>query len=926
MACSAHGATQAEKLDPKLAEAVSKYAFTKMADGTEYVNLDKAVRALLKDQFVLKDDRGGEKPNPQIVELAVALAERVPEGGAIYLGGLPTERGAMDFRRVKRGVAISGGGDLGVILGGGQRDLQVILGPGVSIEPGVDGSKEPLRNLTMLFGNCTRITGGVADSSFVAAVNGWAAYAFKAAARVDNTLFLWFSVNWTFADYNAHLKNPDPEWWKKNCQCYFDLKGGGKNTRVYLMVETNYGNPGTGVWLENCDGLAMYHGATERSSAQGPGVYYLKNCRNVQVGLRRIFPGSAGGASAAMPTHAVTIEGGQGNTLHVFSDFAKSYQESIVNTDPKLQLWAASFDFETKGIDAADILRFCVTPLNNMPEGDKLKEAAALAEKNAEKWVNDRNKKSGQPVTQENIAALKDRIRAGRDAWWPINARHEETFLFTGKDLTKGIEGVKGKLPPPPSIPATDAPTNFRPLYFTWEPDFGKALLDAGADPTGKKPSDDAFAQAMFGMKADEVQRLYASVVKSQDRDAYAKLYPADPQNADKARPLRRPRLDVPAGTFLLTRPLVFGPGTGGMLGAGPDKTTLRVQSDSAGIKQIGMCGFANFTIQGGRKGIEITGADHNGPDGLLAKSYVAGRNYYNLTFRDQTFCGIHVGCNDVEVMGGAEHDQNKYVNLKFLNTGDYGIYMNHGMLDKWLLLNAEFVGQKKAGVSIKFNNLIHGGLFNCRFANIEGPGIDFMGGNPELRFRPYVVMLDQCEFIECGSATQPAVDFGAGELTAFLRTKIVTKGKKVPCGYIGSAQHMEDVTVDVDLTEGGKAVLLRGVRNGETARANGHILRGVKASGAVGWVNDANAQNELYRKTLQARKPDLVKADGSLDLNWDQNPAAHELAPPNGWVHPFVLYDCAFGDKTYAYTLLNADVDKGAVKQEVDLSPLAAR
>ncbi len=929
--------TAAAALDGGLASKVNQYAFQKLADGTVYLNADKAARSILGDQYESKSADGREsKLNPQLADLVVALAERLPEGGAIHLGWGGAHDMKLDLRRVRNNVAISGGN---VILGGGQKGLET-YNTGVTIEPGAAGN-EPLRNLTMLFGNISRINGDVADSAFIAAVNGWASYAFKASARVDNTLFLWFSYNWTFADYNAHLKDPATEWWKKNCQCVFDLKGGGKNTRVYLMIETNYGNPGTGVMLENCDGLAMYHGATERGSSQGPGCYYLKNCRNVQLGLRRIFPGTRGGAQAAMPSHALTIEGGSGNIVHLFTDFANSYEESFVNSDPKLQMWGAEFDYETKGADGKDILRFAYTPLNNMPAGANIEAAAAFADKNAAKWVKDRNKRSGLPDTPENVDKLKALIKAGRDNWWPINATHEETFMFAGQDLTKGTDGVKGKLPPPPSIPATDAPKTFRPLYFTWEPDFGKALLDAGADPTGKKPSDDAFAQVMFGLKADEVARLHEAVLKSNDKAAYDRLYPIDPTVAKRETRVRRPRLDVPAGTFLLSHTLYFD-GNGGLLGAGPDKTVLKFTGDITAIKQIGACGLANFAVQGGRVGIAVTGVDHGAPDGLLAKSYIAGQNYYNITFRDQTFAGMHVGFDDPEVMGGAEHDQNKYVNLRFYNTGDYGIFMNNGMLDKWLCLNAEFVGQKKAGISIKHNNLIHGGLYNCSFRNIDGPGIDFMGGNSTLAFRPYIVMVDQCEFLECGNATQPAVDYGYCELAALLRTKIVTKGKKVKCGYTGAAQQVQDVTVDVALADpAGAPVVLRGVRNVQTARANGHILMNVHANGPVAWINDANSQNEMYRKTLQRYqegknapsadmpKPDgtvKVKEDGKVNLNWDTNPAAHELAPPNGWVHPYLFYGCTFGDKTYGYSLVNADVNANKVLAEVDLAPLAAR
>ena len=918
--------TTAMALDGELAAKANQYTFQKLEDGTIYLNAAKAARAVLGDRYEIKsaDGRNTEE-NPQLADLIVALAERLPEGGAVYLGGGLPKGLKLDLRRIKDHVAISGSRDqTHVILGGGQKGLAV-YDTEITIEPGLQG-REPLRDLTMLFGNVGRINGDVAHSSFIAAVNVWGSYGFKAEARIDDTLFLWFSRNWTFADYNAHLKNPAKEWWKDNCQAYFDLKGGGKNTRVYLMIETDYGNPGVGVWLKDCDGLAMYHGATERGSSQGPGCYYLQNCRNVQLGLRRIFPGSRGGGQAAMPNHAITIDGGSGNILHDFSDFANAYGESIVNSDPRLQLWSASFDYETKGVETPDILRFAYTPLNNMPQGSNVTEAAALADRTAANSVRQRNQKSGLTNTPENVAALKELIKKGRDSWWPLNATSEQTFMLAGKDLTKGIDGVKAKLPPPPSIPATDAPKSFRPLYFTWEPDFGKALLAAGADPTGKKPSDDAFAQVMFGMKADEVARLHEAVLKNNDKEAYDRLYPRDTNITKRVVSVRRPRLDVPAGTFLLSHTLYLAPGSQGILGAGPEKTILKFTGDIVAIKQIGMCGLANFTVQGGRVGVAITGVDHGAADGLLAKSYIAGQNYYNITFRDQTFAGMHIGTDDPEVMGGAEHDQNKYVNLKFLNTGDYGIYFNNNMLDKWLCLNGEFIGQKKAGISINFNNLIHGGLYNCSFRNIDGPGVDFMGGNPELAFRPYIVMIDQCEFIECGNATRAALDYGYGDLMSLTRTTITTRNKKIAGGYIGSAQQVQDVILDVNLVEGAPAMTLRGVRNTQTTRANGHIFMNVKANGPLAFINDANAHNERFRKTLAQRDPKRVKADGIVDLDWDTNASAHELAPLNGWVHPFLFYNCTFGDKTYSYSLVNADVNTNKVLAEVDLAPLAAK
>ena len=298
-------------------------------------------------------------------------------------------------------------------------------------------------------------------------------------------------------------------------------------------------------------------------------------------------------------------------------------------------------------------------------------------------------------------------------------------------------------------------------------------------------------------------------------------------------------------------------------------------------------------------------------------KSYIAGENFYALTFKNQTLAGMLVGNDDPGVMGGAEHDQHKYVDLKFENTGDYGICMNCSMLDKWLVLHSEFRGQKKAGIAIKFNNLIHGMIVGSKFENIAGPGVDTFGGNVEIGCRPWGVWIDQCEFIECGSEREFAVEMGITELSACTHTAITTKKKAIAGGYAGSPQIFQDCTIDVNLAPGAPAVKLRAVRTLSVTRANGHVIRNVKASGPLVFVNDAESQAEHFAKTVA-----MLTAQGKPHVeNWDTNPMTHTLAPKNGWVHPFVFYRCEFGAEKFSYDLLNVDVDKGAVTERVELA-----
>ena len=917
-----------------------------LADGTAFVDAEQVLCQRLGAEL-------RRLPPEQVCRAIVALAEALPEGGAIDLPwSVPC--GTLDFRRVANHVQITGGHGGRLILAGGQKGIQLLFaaldttieppdhpGPALAAADFKDirlfDPVGPATDLLGLF--CTgsiEINSDVRHCAWICGNNAFGRKTVTAQARVDDCLFLWFGINWAFSDYNAHLDPANKgRNWLGNAQMWMNCKGGGQGTRMYLMVETNYGNPGPGVVLENCTGMALYHGATERGSAQGPGLYWLKNCRAVQLGLRRIFCATRGGGKAAVPTHDITIDGGRGNILHVFSGFGNAMQESCVNSDPELQLWSASFDYETRGLDGPGILAFCFTPFANKPEGTALEGIRQRLDRTVARNLRERR----IPATDGSKARMAELILSGRDVWTPINARHEVTFRIGADDLTKGLKKLSGgrKLPPPPSIPATNAPRLRRPIAFTQAPGFGKALLDAGADPTGAKPSDDAFARLLYGMSRKELDALLDKAAKA-DADARAArarkdkaaektararieevmetIHPRDPKSG-KGQRVKRPRIEVPPGTFLLTRPLVLQ-GYGSIWGAGPDKTVLKAGADVPCVIDQNTRGtMANFTIDGGRVGIAITGADHNDHVSPTLAAYVAGENYYNITFRNQTFAGVHVGTDDPAIMGGSEFDQNKFVDLRFEDTGNYGIYINTGMLDKWLCLGCEFTGQRQAGISVKFNNLIHGGVIGCSFRDIDGPGLDFMGGNPHLAFRPYVVMVDQCEFIECGSAERPAVDYGNGELTAFTRCTIRTKSKKIRCGYIGGAQHVQDVTVDVTLADGGSAMLLRAVRQGQTARANGHILRGVKAAGPVGFINDANAHNPLYRKEMERKAK-------SIEINWDSNAAAAHLAPPNGWVHPFVLYQCDLGGRHYAYSLLNVDTTNRKVLAELDLSPLA--
>jgi len=921
------------------------------ADETRFADCERALRRTFgEDLESVSQDR--------ISRAIERLAESLPAGGAIDLPrSVPC--GVLDLRRVADGVQITRGHGGRLILGPDQHRIQMLfvnLDQEIAAVPAAttgaskgrrfvafDDDVKPASNLLAMFCNGgIHIRSDVRNCAWIAGANTFGKRTVTADARVDDCLFLWFGINWPFQDYNAHWKpaNAGADW-LQNAQMWFNCRGGGRGTRLYLMVETNYGNPGPGVVLENCDGLALYNGTTERASSRGPGTYWLKNCRNVQLGLRGINAFCGPGAKGPDPAHDITIEGGDGNILHAMRLWGSASGATAVNSDPNLQVWMAAFEFETEGFDRPGVLRFCQTPRHQGPTKELLAKVRPRARELAERIVRDERK---QEPTPERIAAVEKQLLAGRRMNAPYQATHEQTFVFAGRDLTTAPTSLSGgrTLPPPPSVPPTNAPQLRRPLAFTQAEGFGKALLDAGADPTGRRPSDDAFAKLMFDMTADEAARHYRTAVAAGDayeaarakgdkdaeqaalaraRAAADALWPPDP--AGKGRRKRRaarPGIEIPPGTFLLTRPLLIWT-NGWFFGAGPDRTVLKAAGDFPVLRLVRPGTIANFTVEGGRVGLAVTGADHGSKLPAPLKSYVAGSTFYNITFRDQSFAGVHLGNDDVDVMGGAEFDQNRFVDLRFLNTGEYGIYDNGHMIDKWLCLHGHFEGQRKAGISLKFTCVIKGGIYGCTFKDISGPGIDIMGGAPQYAYRPGIVTVDQCEFTECGSADRAAVDLGYATLTMFTHSRIETHKKRILAGCVGAAQIYEDLAVDVNVPAGRAAMLLRAVRNGTTARANGHTLRDVRASGPLAFLNDANAHNAFFEPTRIRRGIGAGK-----DIDWDRNPAVHRFPPPNGWVHPFLLYHCTFGKKTYAYSLLNVDPRGNRVLKEVDLSALTER
>jgi len=946
-----------------------------------------------------------------VADRIVDLAETLPVGGAIHLpDGLVV--GELDFRSVADDVQVTGGVGGPLVLGGGQEGIQLLFSRlDLRVDAGVarplektrwgrpkDGSEDgPMRLLgAASAGRIRSVAAGYADSrildpearplsgllamfceggirieqdvkhcAWICGANAFGKRTVTARARVDDSLFLWFGINWPFQDYNAHL---DPKRagtdWLDNAQLDMDLKGGGEGTRLYVMVETNYGNPGPGVILRNARGVALYQGTTERASSQGPGVYFLDNCEGVQLGLRGInaFAKVDHYFKAAMPSHDITIRGGRGNVLHGVRFWGHSQEESIVSTDPDLEVWACSFQYDTNGLDAPGILRFAVNPGDQLPDADWLashrERFASYADWQVAEWRKMFKVPEGDAAEEAFRRRYLRAFERGRFHDVPLSARQEQTLVVDGIDCTKPDVKLPA-VPPPPAVPPTDAPRLERPIAFTQAADYGRDLLAAGADPTGTRPSDDAFSKVMFGVTRAEVEKWFeeagrqdAAFRKARADDDAAAMEAAkrgiasvmdrfrpevvvrDAKGKEKWERVRRGRLEVPPGRFRLQQPLPLLTWDT-LIGAGPRKTTLFTDDATIDVvRRLGQGGggtIANLSIEGGRTGIAFHGADHHDPVSPTRHAYVAGANLFNLHFKGQSFAGISVGNDRPEVMGGAEHDQNKYVQLVFEDTGDYGIHMNQSMLDKWLLLNSEFRGQRKAGVRIPFNNVIKGAVIGCTFRDISGPGFDCFGGNPEISYLPNLLFMDQCRFLECGSPTEAALDMGNASLSALCHTVIETSGKEIACGVRSAAQIYDEVDVRVKLPTDAPAVQMRAVRDGRTARANGHTVRRFTANGPLAFVNDVNARMEMYAATVEKlgavnreRRARGEEVPIPEKIDFGGNPLQSERPPANGWNNPFFFHDCQFGERKLTHDLVNADTRAG-VPEAVIVLPQAS-
>lgn len=834
------------------------------ASGRVY-DAEEAIRKMAKDGGGL-----GKVSLASRTAAIEALAGKMKSGDALMLPR-SVSLGEVDLSAVPDGVEISHGYDGVVYINGTHDDIRFI-GTRAHIIAGQKGLGKGARAGRGSLNNSLLFDAGTFEGS------------------MDNSVL----VDWGKADtrliWGGHMPRATLNDWSNSLSIYFTantnkgqpvtynlvMTGNCSNSRFYHYVQTNYcANTTPANIYRNITGpLTLMQMDSEGSETT---TLSYDGCSDVRTIIYRIYHshGNAHGCTGA--ENSIYIDGGSNCAFVQCQDIGDPTSRSlrVTGSPSDLQIWGGGWERD-----------------------------ASLSGDNSLAVFHTPNAFGGAPQSE----------------WCePTVIDDEVTFQYQGKDITQGPQGISS-FPKPPLVARTGfaksaaAAKIANPLYKS-RASFGAALLAAGADPTGRRPSDEAFAKVLADNRIQEVE--------------------------------------IPEGTFTITRPITIvqdvateGPYSGRVVsrhlsGRHKDRTVIRaLYTDRPAIKVITTeraerllkqarqnasgplpyqnGGYSDMTIEGGNWGIDLT------------DNYIQADLFRNLVIRDQTEVGIMCGTDDLETPCGFtgsceahEFDQNKFINITFDNTGDYGFFNNMNMLDKLLFLDCHFKGQNKAGLCAPHTGMFAGSILECTFENINGPGIDFYTKISFLGYAPHVTAIEGCTFTECGSTERAAMDFGWTELNVFANCTITTSGKAIKYGYIGTAQYMANVDVDVTTVDGGAAVALRHTRHTKNPRNTGNILRDVRANGGnIVFVNDLAEQEALadtysgssYWGALRLRSDwDGFNHDG---VKWWQMDDPSDSRP---WVYPSLLIDSEFGNGRYDYALVATDID-GAVTNTVAL------
>lgn len=538
-----------------------------------------------------------------------------------------------------------------------------------------------------------------------------------------------------------------------------------------FAIEAEQGAHCPAVRVQNSNRLQLYSGSTEGDNHETGAVYYLENCTEVVLGMRRLFSNHSGGGWNGLPLMSLAIDGGSGNIIHNLVDIANPKTFSLMSTDPNLQIWQSFFEDPTQIQDGT--FQFMVTH-EGMINADNTWTEPAMVDK--------------EVVLQRGGVDLV----ASSSPDVPVPPAFDmQPWMSQGPSLPKR---------------AFDKP---HVRAFRADPTFGADLLQAGADPTGRRASDDAFASML------------------------------DSRNT----------ITVAPGTYRLARPLallsngrnrvvsILGSGRGSTRIVAPttDRAALDLTPAASLSKVSADCETAatamvvvdGVTLEGGEngvlvpEGVSVVMSDF-AIEGFSKAGIVNATEQINVPAEEGVSCDGDSHCNDMHLYENGS-----------ISGGQYGIYYA-GFADKQGIRNITFSGHSDAGVFARNTNLFHGWITNCTFENIDGPGVDLSGGldlTPNYGYyTQWVTMIENCAFIECGSAERAALDYGYTDINMLCNSRITTTGKTIKYGFLGSAAELSNVEINVNASVASLA--LRNCRGTEASRTPGSILHTVDLKG----------------------------------------------------------------------------------------------
>jgi hypothetical protein len=419
------------------------------------------------------------------------------------------------------------------------------------------------------------------------------------------------------------------------------------------------------------------------------------------------------------------------------------------------------------------------------------------------------------------------RVMIGEVDQWtePPIVSHEVIFTYEGPADTVDLTDTSAQLPPdvtvpqPPRAPVCDIPAPPELLYKR-AAGFGDAALRAGADPTGRHASDRAFARVLTSGRPLELPPGTFRLERPLDLRMIAARRPAEFSDRDlwvAGSGKKATRIVAPPGQAAFV--------TGGSLAR--RAVTGPVEPEECCFGQV----FTDLTIEGGDHGLWLR--DSFKPDIVCI----------NVAFTDQTFAGVTIQS------GGdhSEHEQNRFISCDFVNTGRFGVRMG-GYSDKYLFYRCRFSGMSEGGLIATKIGHFHGGVYQSTFTDIGGPGVSITGGNDNYGYGPWIITVDSCTFTECGSASEPVIDFGYSRLSYFTHSTVTTRSKKVFGAFRGNFAVIESVTIDVDVDS--VALWLGHQRFEKTCRNQGARLVDVVTNGGIELMDYDEYVTESYRIT----------------------------------------------------------------------------